>query len=148
MADDRSDSDDAPPTPAHHVPEAGARQAKTRGQVDIQHLLPILVAEAHGNGVPGEAGVVHQDIDLTQSGLGIGHQLVRACWIGEVGRQHQTALIEPLGQRLQRRQLGASQRNRSPLGMERGGDGAPDTAGGAGHQRLLAAQIEHAHLPS
>jgi len=49
-----------------------------------------------------------------------------------------------LGERREGRRAGAGEHHRRPLAMQRAGDGAADAARGAGHQRGLAGQVEHA----
>ena len=86
------------------VAQAGPRQAEARRQIDVEDLLPILVAQAHGDGVAGEPGIVDQDVDLAHGGLGVGDQLLAGCRVGEIGRQDMAALAQRRGQRLQRRE--------------------------------------------
>src|SRR5437667_267313 len=45
LADDRRDVDDAPAPPLRHVAQRGLREEERAGEIDVQHLEPVLVGE-------------------------------------------------------------------------------------------------------
>src|SRR3954452_10022561 len=63
-ADDRRYRDDAAEALAHHQLGRGARKAEGRGQVDLDHVVPVLIAQLHEKIVPCDAGIGDQNIDL------------------------------------------------------------------------------------
>ena len=65
-----------PKPAAHHATQHGARQVEGGGQVDRDHLVPLLVLHAHEELVAGDAGIVDEDVELAQRRLGGGHELV------------------------------------------------------------------------
>jgi hypothetical protein len=50
----------------HHGPEAPAHHSIDAGQVGVDDFLPSLLAHAEEQGVPGHAGVGHEDLDRTE----------------------------------------------------------------------------------
>ena len=56
---------------AHHRMRQLAGQPEHRGQVDLQHRVPVGVRHAHEQAVLGDAGIVDEDVDAFELGLGL-----------------------------------------------------------------------------
>ena len=82
--------------------QRGARQAEGRGQVDRDHLVPVLVLQLHEQIVAGDAGIVDQDVELAHRRFRLRHQCFDRVLVGEVARQHMDALAELAGELLER----------------------------------------------
>jgi hypothetical protein len=81
---DARDVHDAPEARADHRSQGGAGQAEGRGEVRLQHAVPVLVVELHRQAVGGDAGVVDQREDRPQLGGGVDEAL-RGVGLGDVG---------------------------------------------------------------
>jgi hypothetical protein len=80
LAGDRGDVDDAPAGPLQHVRHARPRAVEDAVEVHL-HDAPPLVGRVldERRGRAGDAGVVHEHVDLPESGDdGLGHRLRRA----------------------------------------------------------------------
>jgi hypothetical protein len=92
--------------------------------------------------VLGDAGVGHQDVELSQSLLGLGHQRLDRILIREVARQHGRA-ANLGGERVKHLAPGAGDRDRGALRVLRPRNRAADAAGRAGDEGGFAGQIKH-----
>ena len=145
-ADHARDRDDAPAAPPHHAAQRRAGEPERRGEIDIEHALPVLVLEAERQHVARQAGIVDQDGERPRRLLRRSDQRVRRRGVGEVGGADMGALAEFAGQRIERLAPRAGERDRRALAVQRARDRRADAARGAGHQRRLAVQSEHRRL--
>ena len=126
------------------MPFTAARaRRKVDGQVDVEHLLPVLVLQRNEQVVLGDAGVGDQDVELAQRLLGVRDQRLDRILVGEIAGQHRRA-AELGGERLEHLAARAGHRDLRALRVQRARDRAADAAGRAGDERGLAGQIEHA----
>ena len=100
---------------AQHAAQGRADEPEPRGEVDVEHRLPVLVAHPHRQPVAGDAGIVDKDVDLTERGLALAHQTLGLVGLGEIGVQDMDALAELAGERLQRYLARAGQQEPSRL---------------------------------
>ena len=64
--DDAGDVDDAAAAPLHHALGHGAHGEERALEVGVQHRVPVGLAQPQQDVVPGEPGVVDQDIDRAE----------------------------------------------------------------------------------
>ena len=64
LAVDRPDVDDAPDAALAHALDDAAAAVEARGEVGLEHLVPAVEVHAVQGPVPGDPGVVHQDLDV------------------------------------------------------------------------------------
>ena len=63
---DAGDVDDAAESLAEHGPERGAADVERGGQIDCDHRVPVVIAEAHRQVVPVDPRIVHHDVEPTE----------------------------------------------------------------------------------
>ena len=114
----RRDRDDAAEAAAHHAAHRGPRQAEGGGQVDRDHLLPILVAQLHQQIIARHAGIGDQHVELPHRFLGAGDQGIDGGGIGEIARQNMDAAAKLAGERIERVDARAGERHVSRLAHE------------------------------
>ncbi len=137
-----------PAAAAHHVAQNVADQDEHRGEVDGDHVVPLLVLHAHEEIVVGDAGIVDEDVDLAERLLRLFAELDHRRAITEVARKHEHAAAELGGKRVELLLVGARDRNVSALSVQRLGDRPANSARGAGDERALAFKVEHRTLLS
>ena len=127
-AGDRGDVDDAAPLPRQHVSAGGLREEERAGQVDVDHLLPLRQGHVLRLRRPGDAGVVHEDVDPAVGGDRLVHDRLD---VGRPGHIAEGAFdLEPL------------------LAHRGNGRREPFLASGAEHERGAGFRETFGHLPS
>ena len=117
-ADHRGDVDDAAEAAAHHRMGELAGQPEHRPQIDVDHRVEILVRHAHEQPVLGDAGIVDEDVDAFELGLGLLAERLDLGGAGQIGRKDLRAAAELAGQRLELLDAGAVQADRRALRMQ------------------------------
>jgi hypothetical protein len=122
---------------------------KAPGQVGAQHIVPVRALHRHHQPVAGDAGVVHQDLDLAEAlehrfGAGLDRLLAgyiqrkrRRLAAGRLNLRHCLGQLDLIPRR--QRHGGAS-----PRQFQRARP--PDSLRSAGHQRNSSLQICHMSL--
>ena len=82
---DRGDVDDASVLSLQHLAPGGLREQKCAGQVDVEHLLPLVERHRLGALAPGDASVVDEDVDLAERLHGRVHDRLHVGGLGDVG---------------------------------------------------------------
>ncbi len=106
-ADDRGDVHDAAPARFHHRAHHGTAKAHGGGEIDIQHLCPILVGHPHEELIAGDACVVDEDVEPPHRFNRLLGQRFDGCRVTEIARQHVGAALQFGGKGLQRFHAGA-----------------------------------------
>ena len=107
VADDAADGGDVDDAAiaglgAHHGARAGAHQHERRGEVDGDHLVPLLVLHHHEQVVLGEPGVVDEDVERGPSlADGLVDQLGHLRLVAEIAGQTCTRAAELGGELLE-----------------------------------------------
>ena len=83
-ADHRGDVDDAAEAAAHHRMRELARQPEHGAEIDVDHRVEILVRHAHEQPVLGDAGIVDQDVDAFELGLGLLAERLDLAAVGQI----------------------------------------------------------------
>src|SRR5882762_4476750 len=99
-ADDGGDRDDAAEPLAHHQPGHCPGQAEGRRQIDLDDLVPVLVAQLHEQIVAGDAGIGDENIDLAHGLFRRRHQRLDLGGVGEIAGQHVNPVAELAGERV------------------------------------------------
>ena len=85
----------------HHRMGQFAGQPEHGGQVDIEHAVPVGISHADEQPVPGDAGIVDEDIDAFEIGLDLLAERLGLVAIGKVGWKQLDPVAELGGQSLQ-----------------------------------------------
>ena len=113
----------------------------------MEHPVPVLVLHPHREAVPGDAGIVDEDVERAQRRLGLARQGLDLGTFSEVAGQHGAVPAELGRERVERLAAGAGDRHAGALRPERAGDGAAQAARGAGDEGGRALKVEHGELP-
>ena len=132
-ASDGGDFDDPSVAPAHHAAYRCPHQPERGAQIHGDHSIPILIAQAHENIVPGHARVVDQNIDLSQRLLGTRHQRLDFILGGEIAGQNVGALRKSPGKRFEGLTTRAGNRHCRALAVQQPRDRFADAAARTGH---------------
>jgi hypothetical protein len=143
----RGEVDDAAPMAPAHAGQDGLRHQEARFQVDRDQFVPIPLGDLFDALHAGDAGVIHQDIDVAEFHADGIHQAIDAGASGDVGLDGDTAAPEASDLRFGVLRVGGA----SPVIDRHIGacpgkchrDGAADAAAGAGDQGDFALQIVH-----
>ena len=109
--------------------------------MDVQHGLELFVGGLLNDIVPGEAGVVHDDVDRAEAVEHRGDELLRELRLGDVSRQVLRA-GQGGGGFARGHFIQVIDEDGSASGGEAGGNCVPDTPRGARYQRRLSFQRE------
>ena len=112
-------------------------------QVDFEHCVPVGVAHADEETVLGDAGIVDEDVDAFEFGLGLLAECLDFVAVREVRGEDLDAFAEFGGERLELLDAGAVQADEGAAGMKLAGDFLADAAGRAGYKGLAAGQVKH-----
>ncbi|MPM48882.1 hypothetical protein SDC9_95609 [bioreactor metagenome] len=127
----RAGGDDASEALLDHAAHSPADDAVGPGQVDVENLLPVLVAHPHQQGVTGDAGVGDQDLDRAVLGLHLLEGLVDRLCVGDIAGHAQYTL---------RRGVRDIEAGDAVSGVPQGlGDRCTDASSGAGDDGYTAA---------
>ena len=88
----------APRAGREHGARSGARAQETAGQVDVDHLLPVVLRQLDRRPAQRDAGVVDEDVDPTAPLRDLGEYAVDRGAVGDV-EQIGTMLDAVLGER-------------------------------------------------
>ena len=132
---DAGDVDDPPGPALHHSLDHGPGRVEGALQVGVEHRVPVVVGQPEQDVVPGEPGVVDQDVDRAQRRLG-GRD--RGLDLGRRRRRRRpTPVARSPSSPATARARSASRPDDRHLGaraVERAGDGEADAAGAAGDE--------------
>src|SRR6185295_9914309 len=130
---------DAPAPPLRHVPQGGLRQEEGPGEVDVEHLEPVLIGELEHRLVDGDARVVDEDVeppvgrdhlvDGAPAVRRLAHVALVDAHLGAVGGGE--AVAELLGRVVV---PGVARGQDRALAGQASADGGPDPAGAAGDE--------------
>ena len=140
QADDGGDVDDAAGLLLEEAAGEGLGEQEGALEVDVQHRIPVGLAHAHQQAVPGDAGVVDQDVHLAGGGEDLLRGGCHAGGVGDVGPERPGPAAQCLDFR---HRLGAGFRlqiHPGDVGAGGGqlqGDGLADAAPGPGHHGHL-----------
>ena len=130
------------------MPRSAARaEAEGGGEIDVENGVPILVLQPHEQHVAGDSGVVDENVEPAERRFRSGNKCFRLFLVGQVADEDVRSLAQLGGERFERVSARSRQRHRRAAGMQCARNVSADAAAGAGHQRGLSRQIEHA-LPS
>ena len=90
--------------------------------------VPLLVLHAQEEVVAGDAGIVDEDVERAERGLGRRDQCLDRRPVGEIAGSTWARSPRPAGQVLERRAAGAGEGDRRALAVQRLGDRAADAA--------------------
>ena len=135
----RGDVDDAAPAFGLHAGDGGAHGVEGAGQVDGDDAVPLRDGEILDIGGELHAGIVHQDIQAAQFGMGLGDHGVVLLGLADVGGGEGDFHAEfGGGFGPQRLDLGgvaeAVHHDVGALGRQRMGDAQADAAGRSGDE--------------
>ena len=119
---------------AHAVDDLAARHVEQAGEVDEDHLVPLLRRHLVQHGVAGDAGVVDQHVDRPELGLNLGHSPLAVLELADVALDdHDAELLGGgLGGRLV---IGVAGRDLEAVRLQPGDDGVANAARPAGDHR-------------
>jgi hypothetical protein len=139
------DVEDASPAPLDHAGQQRLGEPPNRVEVDRHRLVPHGVGRVDG-GRPRAAGVVHEDVDVTQSGQGLVAHARGGGAVGEVDgqrvRTRPSRRFDLVLQGLQQFTPPRDDQGRHALGGEHPGDLAPDSHAAPGDHGGAAGKIE------
>ena len=123
----------------------GAAQAEDAGEIDLEDVVPVVVAMRGGRLTADQPGVVDQDVDPAERRERLGHQAVGRRAIGEVGGEGDRAAAGALGNRVgggRGRPFARVQHDLGARAGERDRHAGAESAGRAGHERDAAVEAE------
>jgi hypothetical protein len=126
---------------------SGARQAKRRGQIHLQHRIPIGITHAQRQHIAREAGIIHQNIQAPGLSLDFLNKLRRRLRVRQISGRYNDPRAKLSGECFQFRSAAAGNGNRRTLGVQRAGHTSADAARGASDKGSLAGQIKHISHP-
>src|SRR5690606_1759804 len=119
------------------------------GQVDRDHLVPFLVFHAHEEVVLRHAGVVDQDVERAELGLGLAGELLHRRAVAKVAGHDVNALCKLAGQRLEPVSPRARDRDGGTRSVQLARDRVAYAPGRPCDERTPPGQTEHDYdLPS
>ena len=76
-SDHRGNTDDPAKTLLHHGPHHQATHAENGFEIGVEDRVPVVVLHAHRQGVPGDAGIVHEHLQTAVFPENTFHQDIR-----------------------------------------------------------------------
>ena len=114
-------------------------------QIDLEDVVPVVVAMRGGRLAADQPGVVDQDVDPAERGERLGHQAIGRRAIGEIGGDGDRAAAGPLGNRVggsRRRPFTRVQHDVGAGAGQRDRHAGAESARRAGHERDPAVEPE------
>ena len=146
LAGDRGDEHHVAPPTGEHAREHAVGEQQGGGQVEVDHPRELLAGV--GAEVAGQlhAGVVHQQVERPERGLGTLDQRIDLPEVGEVGGQRRGTHPELLELRRERRELrlaSRGERDVHALARQAAGEVGAEPPGGPGDQCGATSQLLH-----
>ena len=114
-----------------------------RLEVDVHHLVPVLLGEIDGIAAPDDAGIVDKDVDLPQARDRLAHDVGRGGDVRQVRLDTQKAPTQPFDHALRVPQVVEIDGDDIGAGLRQpAGHPLPQPRPGAGHDGDFSVQVE------